>query len=324
MQATQTVSGRRPLNPRCEHCGLPFPKPSVIETIDGIKRVFCSKMCRDAYLDHHPESPVYHGLDRVQTGVSGLDAQLPEGLPRNAFWSQIRRELGGRHSPRNSSGERSAGTSPIIVTFQESPVSIVQQLLTFEWNVIPYLEDDQIHIIDCFTYRVSSYDRVVSRFTDWNTYLYDVTDGATTRLSDLDTMEAVHSQIDNVAERLGMKGKGVVLIDSLYELGTLTQPVHAHKFVKDVRADLSKGRFVPVFGGASTTVDESQFPHNMTYLVDGLVELTLWQNASLPGFQKHVRVPQVQGVTTHLQWIQFEYESERGMIVLDPITQNAP
>jgi KaiC/GvpD/RAD55 family RecA-like ATPase len=283
-------------------------------------------MCRNAYQDHHPESPVYHGLDRVQTGVSGLDSQLPEGLPRNAFvlvtnspgarWEALSAELVWRTLGRNE--------PVIIVTFQESPVSIVQQLLTFEWNVIPYLEDDQIHIIDCFTYRVSSYDRVVSRFTDWNTYLYDVTDGATTRLSDLDTMEAVHSQIDNVAERLGMRGEGVVLIDSLYELGTLTQPVHAHNFVKDVRADLSKGRFVPVFGGASTTVDESQFPHNMTYLVDGLVELTLWQNASLPGFQKHVRVPQVQGVTTHPQWIQFEYESGRGMVVLDPITQNTP
>lgn len=137
-------------------------------------------------------------------------------------------------------------------------------------------------------------------------------------------MEAVHSQIDNVAERLGMRGEGVVLIDSLYELGTLTQPVHAYNFVKDVRADLSKGRFVPVFGGASTAVDESQFPHNMTYLVDGLVELVLWQNASLPGFQKHVRVPQVQGTATRPQWIPFEYESGRGMVVLDPFNQNVP
>lgn len=85
MRATQPVSRPSPLDGRCEHCGLPFPKPPVTETIDGTKRVFCSKMCREAHQDHHPESPVYHGLERVQTGVSGLDAQLPEELSRNAF-----------------------------------------------------------------------------------------------------------------------------------------------------------------------------------------------------------------------------------------------
>lgn len=101
-------------------------------------------MCRDAYLDHHPESPVYHGLDRVQTGVSGLDSQLPEGLPRNAF-VLVTNSLGTRSETLSAELVwRTLGRNEpvIIVSFQESPVPIVQQLLTFEWNVIPYLEDD--------------------------------------------------------------------------------------------------------------------------------------------------------------------------------------
>jgi archaellum biogenesis ATPase FlaH len=136
-------------------------------------------------------------------------------------------------------------------------------------------------------------------------------------------MEGVHSRIDSIAEDLEMRGQGIVLIDSLYELGTLTQSVHAHTFVKDIRADLSKGRFVPVFGGASTTVDD-EFPHSMAYLFDGLIELSLWQTPSSPHFQKQVCIPQMQGAMTSPQWIPFEYEPQRGMVLLNPNDEMTP
>ncbi|PSQ28742.1 hypothetical protein BRD03_02065 [Halobacteriales archaeon QS_9_68_17] len=60
-----------------------------------------------------------------------------------------------------------------------------------------------------------------------------------------------------------MVDEGVV-VDSLTEFGTLVQPVQTYDFVKDVRADVCKGRFVPILAGATYTGESGTFPTTST------------------------------------------------------------
>ncbi|WP_233274692.1 hypothetical protein [Haladaptatus cibarius] len=152
---------------------------------------------------------------------------------------------------------------------------MVEQFLSLEWNVLPYLETGQLHIIDCFTYRVSDRKRMFARMDDWNQFLHRVTSSATTTVRDPSDTSELQNKLDNCLESLSMSDSGIVVIDSLTEFGTLVQPVQAYDFVKDVRADVCKGRFVPVFAGATFAGEGDVFPYNMAYVMDGLIDLQL-------------------------------------------------
>lgn len=179
----------------------------------------------------------------------------------------------------------------VVVAFLEPPVSISQTFVSPEWNVPPYLERDQLHIVDCFTYRVVNPDRMHDRMNDWNRHLHGIVRNATTPGRDATGMHELENRLDNALERLEMDETGIVVIDSLTELGSLLQPIRAYNFVKDVRADVCKGRFVPIFAGATATGEvEEGFPHDLTYMVDGIVEMRLNEEIVEDALSKQIRV----------------------------------
>jgi archaellum biogenesis ATPase FlaH len=113
------------------------------------------------------------------------------------------------------------------------------------------------------------------RMNSWNAHLWDVARAATTTVRDPTDMNQLQNRLDGVLEELEMHDSGVIVVDSLTELGSLVQPVQAYNFLKDVRADVCKGRFVPIFAGATVTGEGDAFPHDLGYAVDGIVELRL-------------------------------------------------
>lgn len=221
----------------------------------------------------HRDSRDSHG--RLSTGVSALDTSLPEGIPRNSFvmllsqpgsrLDAVLTEVAWRALQRNE---------PVVfVTFLEPPVSVIQSFLSLEWNALPSLENGDLWIVDCFSDRVDDRSRMDERMGTWNTHLREVAAGATTRVSDAEDLSRVESQLDTVLTDSGMQETGIVVIDSLTEIGTLVQPVQAYDFVKDIRADVAKARFVPIFAGATATAEAGGFPQDLGYIVDGIVDL---------------------------------------------------
>jgi KaiC/GvpD/RAD55 family RecA-like ATPase len=298
----------------------------IVEESDGQAYWFCSAACRDAFHAGDRVATVFQGFRRCRTGVRMIDEQLPEGFPRNAFvfvesapgaseeallaelvWNRLRK-----------------GEPVIVVAYQEPPASMVDQLASMDMNVIPYLERDRLHVVDCFTYRVRAFKRLFEGLDGWNEFLYSVIDGAATRVQNPSDLTAIHAGITNAAERMGMSDRGMVVVDSLDELGTLAQPVNTYAFIKDVRADLCKARFVPVFAGASATDDPTGFPNTLHYLVDGIVELSLEADVNGYGFAKFLRVRKMRGVPTAPRWIPYGYRAGTGLVAVDGVPPSPP
>ncbi|WP_266079540.1 ATPase domain-containing protein [Haladaptatus caseinilyticus] len=308
---------------RCDFCRLLCHENSVVLEYEGDTYEFCSETCRDEMRENDRVFTEYHGFRQIVTGVSALDDHLPEGLPRNSFVlisgeggtrdNAIQTELIWRTLERDEPA--------VILSFTEPPISIVEQFLSLEWNVLPYLEAGLFHIIDCFTYRVGDRNRMFARMDDWNQFLHRITRSVTTTVRDpTDTSELQH-KLDNCLESLSMGDIGIVVFDSLTEFGTLVQPVQAYDFVKDVRADVCKGRFVPVFAGATFVGEEDIFPHDLSYVVDGFIELQLNGSIIEDVLVKRIRIRKMNSVLTVPEWVAYEYTDTKGLVTFDPVEE---
>lgn len=310
---------------RCDFCRLPVPGEPVTDEVNGEDYEFCSRACRDRLAEAEYVFSEYHGHRRFQSGVDAVDASLPQGVPRNAF-VLLSGEPGARESEVHAELVWHAlkrGEPAVIVSFQEPPGALVQDFLTFDWNVLPYLEEGQLHIVDCFTHRMDDRDRMFDRMDEWNAHLYDVAEEATTTVRDPSNVGEVSNKLDNALEAREMVDEGLVLVDSLTEMGTLLQPVQAYDFVKDLRADVCKGRYVPVFAGATRAGELDTFPHDLGYVADGIVELRLNDELVENTLIKQGRVRKMSGVLVIPEWHPYEYTSGTGMVLFDPAEEMA-
>ncbi|NHN60698.1 MULTISPECIES: RAD55 family ATPase [Halorussus] len=312
---------------RCDYCRLPIPTDPVALQRDGIEYECCTEACRSALAERERVCTEYHGFRRVRTGVAGLDDFLPQGLPRNSFVllsndegardDALRAELVWRALER--------GEPATVVTFTEPPVSVVESFLSLDWNVLPYLESGQLHVMDCFTYRMDDPDRerMFERMDEWNLHVYGITKSVTQTVRDPSDVSELHNKLDNCLEALGMSDRGIVVVDSLTEFGSLVQPVRAYNFVKDVRADVCKGRFVPVFAGASFTgaSEEVRFPHDLGYAVDGIVDMQVNDSIVTDTLIKRVRIRKMNGVLAIPEWVAYEFTAGQGLVTFDPIAE---
>jgi KaiC/GvpD/RAD55 family RecA-like ATPase len=114
-----------------------------------------------------------------------------------------------------------------------------------------------------------------------------------------------------------MADRGVVVVDSLTEFGSLVQPVQAYDFLKDVRAEVCKSRFVPIYAGATVTGEDQGFPHDLNYMVDGIVELNLNEDLVDGSLLKQIRVRKMGGVLTLPKWTLYEYTAGEGIVTIE-------
>lgn len=304
---------------RCDFCRLRYDNESVTGEVEGATFEFCSETCRQEMQETDRVFSEYHGFKRIGLGIPALDERLPEGVPRNSF-VLLSGDEGTRHRALHAElvwRTLQRNEPAVIVTFEEPPISVIEQFLCLEWNVFPFLETGQLQILDCFTYRVDDREQLFDRMNDWNTYLYRISQNATTVVRDPSDVGELRNKLDNILSSLDMVDSGAVVIDSLTELGTIVQPVRAYRLVKDLRADISKGRFVPVFAGATYTGDEDEFPHDLAYVIDGLVDMELNGSIVDDGLVKRIRVRKMNGALVVSEWTPYEFTSRRGLVTFD-------
>ncbi|WP_134672469.1 ATPase domain-containing protein [Halorussus marinus] len=307
----------------CDFCRLPLSCGRETLSHRGATYEFCSEACRTAMRETDRVFTEYHGHRRMRTGVSGLDAGLPQGLPRNSF-VLVSSDEGARNETLLAELVWRAlerDEPAVVVTFTEPPVSVVENFLALDWNVLPYLESGRLHILDCFTYRVSDRDRMFDRMNEWTSHIRRIARDVTETVRDPSDVSELQNKLDGCLEALGMTDAGVVTIDSLTEFGTLVQPIRAYDCVKDVRADVCKGRFVPVFAGGTITGEERTFPHDLGYAVDGIVDMQMNGSIVRDTLIKRLRIRKMNGVLSIPEWTAYEFTAGRGLVTFDPIAE---
>ncbi|MFB6104564.1 MAG: ATPase domain-containing protein [Halobacteriaceae archaeon] len=307
---------------RCDFCRLKIADDPVTMTHDGVEYSFCCTACRDAMQRSDRVYTQYHDFKRVHPGLAAFDVALPQGLSRNSFvlltaqagtrQREIQTELVWRTLQR--------GEPAVIVSFTEPPISIIGDFLSLDWNVFPALERGDLHIIDCFTYRLEDRERFEERLSGWNRHVLRVANDATIPIEDPTDLAHVLSSIDSCLEACDMVETGIVVLDSLTELGTLVQTVRAYDFVKDLRAEVGKGRFVPVFAGATRTGEET-FPHDLDYVADGVIDLQLADDLVEDTLIRRARIRKMSDVLVISEWTAYEYTSGEGMVAFDPLEE---
>ncbi len=305
---------------RCDYCQSPIPSTPLTLERDGSAYRFCTEACRDAMREADSVFTTYRGHRRLEPGVAALASKLPQGLLRNSL-VLVASQPGTRQADLLSElvwRTLERGEPALVVSFNEPPVSVVERFLSLGWNVLPALEAGQLHLLDCFTYRVEDRDRMLSRMSDWNSHLHAVVDPETTPVRNPTNVGDLQDRLDNCLGAKGMTDVGLVAIDTLTEFGSLVQPVRAYDFVKDLRADVCKGRFVPVFAGASCAGDAEQFPHDLEYLFDGIVDLELNPNIVEDALIKRARIRKMAGVLAYPEWTAYEFTSGEGLVMFDP------
>ncbi len=190
-----------------------------------------------------------------------------------------------------------------------------------DWNVLPYLEREQLRIVDCFTYRHSDRELMLDRMSAWNKHLHAVTEPVVFAVRSPGETDDLRRTLDRALEACSMVEEGLVVIDSLTEFGTLVQPVQAYDFVKTIRADICKGRFVPVIAGATPGSDRDVFPHDLEYIADGVVDLALDDSLVEHTLIKRIRLRKLDGVLVYPEWVAYEYTSTNGMVTFSPVEE---
>jgi len=209
------------------------------------------------------------------------------------------------------------GEPVVVVTFLEPPVSVVQEFVTLEWNVLPYLESGQLRFVDAFTHRMDDRELWADRLDDWNRHLAKFCEPATSRVRDPSDVDELSHRIDDALETLDMEDRGIVVVDSLDEFGSHVQPVQAYRFLKDLRATVCKGRFVPVYASATVSSNGEGFPHDLEYMVDGIVELRLNDDLVDGSLLKQIRVRKMSGVLNLPRWVLYEYTAGEGIVTIE-------
>jgi KaiC/GvpD/RAD55 family RecA-like ATPase len=309
-----------PSGGRCDFCQSPIPAGPVVLERDEADYRFCTEACRDAMQAADRVFTAYRGHRRFDPAVSVLAAKLPQGMRRNSF-VLVSAQPGSRELAFQSElvwRTLQRGEPAIVVSFTAPPVAVVERFLELGWNVLPALEDGRLHLLDCFSYRVEDRDRMLARMNDWSTHLYHVAEPRTTSVRDPTNISEVQNRLDGALETQGMVDEGLVVIDSLTEFGSLVQPVRAYDFVKDIRADVCKGRFVPIFAGATFAGDAERFPHDLGYLFDGIVDLELSPEIVDGALIKRVRIRKMAGVLVYPEWSAYEFTSGEGLVMFDP------
>lgn len=300
-------------DPECDYCGLPIHDESDEDDAPD----YCSDACANASADG---LPTYDDALFFQTGVSAIDASMPQGMPRNTI-SLISGEAGTRIETvlvELAWRALERGEPVVLVTVSDPPLTMLHQFLTLKWNIIPHLEDGRLRIIDCYTYRNSEEQDVVCGA--WDAHLKSVAEDADaiTRVHDPTQPKQIRRHLQTAAGDLAMDCRGSIIIDSLTELGTLLRQVRAYELVKNLRADYCKARNVTVFCGAHYSGNTEEFPHEMEYLFDGIFDISLDPNTIPNVLLKQFIVRKMRGVMTVREQHAYEFMEHAGMMLINP------
>jgi KaiC/GvpD/RAD55 family RecA-like ATPase len=237
------------------------------------------------------------GHELYTTGIEILDSEVPEGLPRNAF-GVIRGPGGGGKSVLLNEMARCAmesGKRVIYVCFEDTPLSVLQNLCFLGWDYKKMLDKHLIHLVDCFS-------SLILR----KTVKYD----NTTQISNPTEPDQIGDAIHGLIMENGRDEFGGIFVDSITELFLQSHPFKAVNAVKAWRATFCKDLYIPCWATYHTGLQQfAAYDDMMTYSSDIIVD-----TRHEPAFEaagvlvKQFRVSKVKGAPHNPMWVTFEVD----------------
>lgn len=251
---------------------------------------------------------------RIVTGVEPLDALVPDGVPADSVLllsgqagtrrSELLTELAWRALER--------GEPAVVLTATTPPTAVLERFFENGWNVLPALEDDRLRIVDCFTHRLSDPEALAGH-SEWLEFVGEAAADAIVPVEEPDDPGAIRTALTDALEALEMTETGLVTIDSLDALEGRLGTDAFRELCLELRATISKARYVPIIAGATPTTVESGLE---SFAVDGIVDLRLVEYRDSEMRHRQLAVRKLVGARSLPQWVAYEYEPVRGLVSL--------
>ena len=97
-------------------------------------------------------APSANGIQRLRTGIPGLDAILQGGLPAGRATLVVGTAGSGKTvlgAQLLAAGVRGFDEAGVLVTFDEAPADVLRHCASFEWDLTSLVADDRVAVVDC-------------------------------------------------------------------------------------------------------------------------------------------------------------------------------
>jgi len=206
-------------------------------------------------------SPEIVAWNKVRLGVEVLDRVLPSGVYRNSLI--ILAGPGGAGKSvlvAHMTKALMEREEPVIyVALDDDPRTVLQNYISFKIDVAQLIKRELLMIIDCFSYRLGHPRPAVN---------------GVIREVEPDELERLPYTIIDVVLEKELRGRGLVVVDSLNELLLLYNEKTTVEVLRKLRALIAKGEGILVFATLHTSTDDQQkFLRSIEHLVDGVIEV---------------------------------------------------
>ncbi|TXT57313.1 MAG: hypothetical protein BAJATHORv1_10011 [Candidatus Thorarchaeota archaeon] len=234
------------------------------------------------------------GRELYSTNIQAIDNEVPKGFPSNAFGVIRGPGGGGKSVLLNEISNRmmDSGKKVIFICFEDTPVSILQNLCSLGWDYESMLEKNSIHLIDCFS------NRILSR-----TAKFEHTTLVRNPTEPDEISDAIHSVLQENKSNIGG-----VFADSITELFLQSHPFKAVNALKAWRATFCKEYGVPFWATYHTGLQQfSAYDDMIAYSSDIIID-TRHEPAFMKAgiLIKQFRVTKVKGAPHTPIWVTFE------------------
>ncbi|MHA1481478.1 MAG: RAD55 family ATPase [Candidatus Thorarchaeota archaeon] len=236
------------------------------------------------------------GRKFYQTGIKALDNEVPDGFPSNSSGVIRGPGGGGKSFLLNEIAKRQmdAGMKIIYVCFEDTPLSILQNLSSMGWDYKTMLKDEMIHIVDCFS------SQILHKTTklEHTTLVRDPTEPS-------EVSDAIHDLLNDGKK---VESIGGIFVDSITELFLQSHPFKAVNAIKAWRATFSKDHHVPIWATYHTGLQQfAAYDDLITYSSDIIIDLRHEPTFKKAGaLLKQFRVSKVKGARHNPMWVTFE------------------
>ncbi|MEM1694955.1 MAG: RAD55 family ATPase [Ignisphaera sp.] len=233
-------------------------------------------------------------IEKVTTGIKVLDTLLPNGIPRNSFI--IIAGPGGTGKSFlvvNIAKQFLLRNEPAIyITFDEDPLTVASIVSSIGVDVYKYLGSRLFMIIDGYSFRIKDREgkmhiAVVEEVDPQNT-------------------EQVFYTVIQIVDRTNIKGKGLIIIDSLNEFLSYYEHHRVAEFIKNFRANIAKYRGILTLAILHTSTDKAkQLLTLVEHIADGIILVDkVFKDSTIV---KSVMIQRMKGVEHKL--VRLEYTS---------------
>ncbi|NYT03491.1 MAG: hypothetical protein GKC00_02150 [Candidatus Methanofastidiosa archaeon] len=229
----------------------------------------------------------------IKTDIQLLDDLIIDGLPRDSFMVLLGEGGTGKSAILGELCYRflKKGEPVIYVALDNSPSSVFSDINSLGWDIAPFCENGLLRFLDCFSFRMKT----------------DYDEKCITVLREPDDLPNFTDKLVSIMDELNMDGKGIVLIDSLTEFMTLSDPSQVVDSVKNWRARGTKERnvlFVTTLHYGLKAFEG--FADVFDYIVDGIIDLRYDPTYMASDILlKQIRVRKIKGADHYTNWVNF-------------------